>query len=108
LSGGKVEGALVVEELQIAEDVGFDFVGLSFGVELLQLGDELGDRMLAVAAGDDFEAGAVEAQSAFGHKQDFLALVFAEADAGGELGLGVRVDGHGEVNNRQFTVDSSP
>ena len=63
----KVEGALVVEELQVAEDVRFHFGGLGFGVVLLEFGDDLLDGVVAVAALDDFEAGAVETEGAFGH-----------------------------------------
>ena len=81
----------------------FDFVGISFGVELLQFGDELGDGVFSVAAGDDFETGAVEAERTFRHEENFLALIFAEADAGGELRSGVGIDGHG---GGQFTVFS--
>jgi hypothetical protein len=83
-----------VEELEVAEDVLFDFVGVGFGIEPLQVGDELGDGVLAVAARDDFEAGTVEAEGAFGHEENFLALIFAETDAGGELGFGVGVHRH--------------
>ena len=83
-----------VEKFEVAEDVGFDFVWFGFGVELLQCGDKLRDGVFAVAAGDDFEAGAVESESAFGHQQNFLALVLAEADAGSELRFGVGIDGH--------------
>jgi len=90
----EVEGALGLEKLEVAEDVGFDFVRLGFAVELLQVGDELGDGVFAVAAGNDFEARAVEAESAFGHQQNFLTLVFAEADAGGELRFGVGINRH--------------
>jgi len=93
----KIEGALGVEELEVAEDVLFDFVGIGFGVELLQFGDDLGDGVFAVAAGDDFQAGAVEAEGAFGHEENFLALVFAESDAGGELRFGVGIDGHARI-----------
>lgn len=92
-----------MEELKIAEDVGFDFVRVGLAVELLQFGDELRDRVLAVAAEDDFEAGAVEAQGAFGHEQNFLALVFAEADTGGELWFAVEVDSHAG----KFTVQAA-
>ena len=63
----KVEGALVVEELEVAENVGFDLCGLGFGVEGLEFGDDLLDRVLAVAALDDFETRAVEAEGALGH-----------------------------------------
>jgi hypothetical protein len=31
----EVEGALVVEQCQVAEDVGFDLLGLGFGIDLL-------------------------------------------------------------------------
>jgi hypothetical protein len=91
-----------VEELEIAEDVRFDFVGVCFGVELLQFGDELRDGVPAVAAGDDFEAGAVKAEGAFGHEQDFLALVFAEADAGSKLRLRVGIEGHEPSESTAF------
>jgi hypothetical protein len=55
----------------------------------------LGDGVLAVAALDDFEAGAVEAQRAFGHEQNFVALVFTEADAWNQVGTGILIDAHG-------------
>jgi hypothetical protein len=84
-----------VEELEVAEDVLFDFVGVGFAVELLQVGDELGDGVAAVAAGNDFKAGPVETESTFWHEENFLALVFAEADTSGELGFGVGVGSHG-------------
>lgn len=47
------------------------------------------DRVLAVAALDDFKAGADEAEGAFGHEQDALLVVFAEADARSEARFGV-------------------
>ena len=56
-----------MEEFKIAEDVGFDFLRLGFGVELLQFGDELGDGAFAVATRHDLEARAVEAECAFRH-----------------------------------------
>jgi hypothetical protein len=82
-----------VEELEVAEDVGFDFGGLGFGVELLEFSDDLVDGVLAVAALNYFEAGAVEAQGAFGHQQDLLIVVLAQADAGGEAGAGIEIGG---------------
>jgi hypothetical protein len=90
----EVEGALVLEEFQVAEDVGFDFGGFGFGVKLLEFGDDFADGAPAVAALDDFEARSVEAQGALGHEQDLLVVVLAEADAGGEAGLGVGIQGH--------------
>jgi hypothetical protein len=80
----EIEGALVLEEFQVAEDVGFDFGGVGFGIEMLEFGNDFADGALAVAALDDFEARAVEAQGALGHEQDLLIVVLAEADAGGE------------------------
>lgn len=50
----EVEGALILEEFQIAEDVGFDFGGVGFGVELLEFGDDFADGAFAIAALDDF------------------------------------------------------
>jgi hypothetical protein len=83
----EVEGALVVEEFEVAENVGFDFGGFGFGVDGLEFGDDFADGALAVATLDDFEARAIEAKGAFGHEQDLLAVVLAEADAGGEAGM---------------------
>jgi hypothetical protein len=40
---------------------------------------------------DDFEAGAVEAEGAFGHEQDLLIVVLAEADASGEVWMGIEI-----------------
>ncbi len=58
---------------------------------MLEFGDDFADGAPAVAALDDFEAGAVEAESAFGHEQDLLIVVLAEADAGGEAGMGIEI-----------------
>jgi hypothetical protein len=85
---------LVVEELEVAEDVGFDFFGGGFGIEFLEIGDDLLHGVFAVAALDDFEAGAEEAQGTFGHEEDALIVVFAEADAGGEAWDRIVSDGH--------------
>ena len=57
----------------------------------MEFGDDFGDGVLAVAALDDFEAGAVEAESAFGHEEDLLVVVLAEADAGGEAWMGIEI-----------------
>jgi hypothetical protein len=57
----EVQGALFLQESKITEDVLLDFVRLGFRINLLQVRDDLVDGMLAVAALDDFEAGAVEA-----------------------------------------------
>ena len=91
---GEVEGTLRVEELQVAEDVLLDLFGFGFGVDLLELGDDLLNGVLAVAALDDFEARTVEAKSALGHKQDTLIVIFAEADAHSEAGPRIRIHDH--------------
>jgi len=80
-----------VEEFEIAEDVGSDFLWLGFGIEGLEFSDDLLDGMITVAALDDFQAGADEAEGAFWHEEHALLIVFAEADAGGEAGFGVRI-----------------
>jgi len=95
-----------VEELEIAEDVGFYFRGLGLGVEVLEFGDDLLDGVIAVAALDDFEAGAVETKGSFGHEEDALLVVFAEANAGGEAGLGVGIRCHEqEHGNRNSKIE---
>ncbi len=80
-----------MEELQVAEDVRFNFGGFSFGVEVLEFGDDFADGALPVAALDDFETRAVEAKGAFGHEKNLLIVVLAEADAGGETRVGVEI-----------------
>jgi len=73
----EIEGALVLQEFQVAEDVGFDFGGVGFGVEVLEFGDDFADGTLAVASLNDFEARAVQAEGAFGHEEDLLIVVLA-------------------------------
>jgi hypothetical protein len=90
----EIQGALVVEELEVAENVGFDFFGGGLGIEFLEGRDDLLDGVLAVAALDDFEAGAEEAEGAFGHEEDALMVVFTEADAGGQARDGGGIDRH--------------
>jgi hypothetical protein len=50
--------------------------------------------MLAVAALDNFEAGAVEAKRPFWHEQDALLIVLSQAATGGEARTAVRIDSH--------------
>jgi hypothetical protein len=64
----EVEGALVVEEGEVAEDVRLDFLRDGFGVDGLKFADDLRDGMLAVAAFDDFQAGSIEAEGALRHE----------------------------------------
>ena len=98
------DGEWVLQQFQVAENVLFDFVRIGFRIKLLQFEDELRDGMLAVAAGDDFKAGPVQAEGPFGHEQDFLALIFAQAHAGGKLRFGLGIRRHWEP----FTVYRLP
>ena len=90
----KVESALFLQKVEIAKDVLLDLVRLGFGIDFLQVHDDLLDGVLAVAALDNLQAWAVQAQGAFRHQQDFLALVFAKPAAGGELWARIWIDTH--------------
>lgn len=64
---------------------------------MLEFGNNLLDGVFAVAALDDFEAGAVEAQSAFRHEQRAgLLALFIHAAAGSEARTATRFDTHRE------------
>jgi hypothetical protein len=92
----EVEGALVVQQSQVAEDVGFDLFWLGFGIDLLQIGDDLLDGVRAVAALDDLETWAIQAEGAFGHEENALVLaVVAQAAARGETRVAIQVRRHG-------------
>ncbi len=75
----EIEGTLLMQESEIAEDVLRDFLRLGFGIDFLQIHNDLLDSVLAVAALDNLEAWAVEAQRALRHEQDALLIVFAKA-----------------------------
>src|SRR5258708_6283029 len=75
----KIEGALVVQEGEVAEDILFDLLRCGLRINLLQFRDDLPDCVLGVAALDDLQTWAVEAQRALGHEQHALVVVFAEA-----------------------------
>lgn len=90
----KIKGALIVQQRQIAQNIRFDFFGLSFGIDLLQIQDNLLDGVLAVAALDNLEAGAVEAEGAFGHEQHTLLVVFAKTASGSQARAAVRFRRH--------------
>ena len=90
----EVEGALVMQSGQVVEDIGLDFFWFGFRVNLLQLADDLLDGVLSVAALDNFQAWAIEAQCALRHKQDTLLIVFTEATAGSESWMRLQVRCH--------------
>src|SRR5260370_40490656 len=75
----EVEGALFLQEREIAKDVLLDFVRLRFRINLLQLGDDLRHSVLAVAARNNLQARAIQAQSTFGHEQDTLIVALSHA-----------------------------
>src|SRR6266403_2961875 len=90
----KVERALFLQKGEIAKDVLLDLLRLGFGIDLLQIQNDLLDGVLAVAAFDDFQTWAVEAQGALGHEQHALVVVFAKAASRGEARAAVRIRRH--------------
>ena len=90
----KVDGALVVKEREVAEQVVSDALRLGFGVERVKFFCDLLDGVRAVTELHDFQAGTIEAQSAFRHEEHARLLRFfieatasSEARSGGEFGL---------------------
>jgi len=61
---------------EIAKDVLLDLVRLGFGIDPLQIHDDLLDGVLAVAALDNFETWTVQAQGALRHEQRSRLLGF--------------------------------
>src|SRR5262249_3695688 len=80
---------------------------LGFGVDRLEFGDDLLDGVAAVAALNDLEAGAGEAEGAFGHQQNAVLGVFAEAGARGEEGVGGGVKRRGGAFGLALTFETS-
>src|SRR3989442_11508907 len=98
----KVERPVFLQKGEIAKDVLFDLMWLGFGIDLLQIQNNLLDGVLAVTALDNFEAWAVEAQRAFRHLQNALLVVFAEAASGSQARAAVQFKRHLET----FTIPS--
>src|SRR5260370_19696513 len=80
----EIESTFLLQKSEVAEDVLLDFLRRGFGIDLLQIHNNLLDGVLAVAALDDLQAGAVQAQGALGHEQHALLVVFAQTAAGSE------------------------
>src|SRR6266481_4513560 len=81
----KVERAIFLQKCEIAKDVLLDLVRLGFGIALLQIHDDLLAAVLTVAAPDNFETRAVQAQGALWHEQGARLLgLFIHAAAGSE------------------------
>ncbi len=78
----EIQSTLFLQEFEIAKDVLLNLLGLGFGINPLQIHNDLLDGVLTVAALDDFEARAVKAQGAFRHEQDALLVIFPKAATG--------------------------
>src|SRR3989449_4585800 len=97
----KVESALFLQKGEIAKDVLLDLVRLGFGIDLLQIHDDLLDGVLAVAALDNFETWTVQAQGALRHEQRSRLLgFFIQAAAGSEARKAVEFRRH----PKSFTI----
>src|SRR5260370_23356391 len=70
----EIESTLFLQKGEIAEDVLLDLVRRGFGINLLQIHDDLLDGVFTVAALDNLEAGAVETEGAFRHEQHALVV----------------------------------
>jgi hypothetical protein len=92
----EIQGTVLLQKSEIAEDVLLDLLWLGFGIDLLQIQDDLLDSMFAVAALDNLEAGAVQAQGAFRHEQDALLVVFPKAASRGQARAAVQFRRHGD------------
>ena len=81
----EIEGALFLQALQIAEDILLDLLRLGLRIQFLQVRNDLLDRVASIAALDNFQAGSVEPQRAFGHQQHAGRLrLLIQATARGE------------------------
>src|SRR5882762_10874318 len=79
----EIQSTFLLQKSEIAKDVLLDLVRLGFGIDLLHLHDDLLDGVLAVAALDNLEAWAIQAQGAFRHEQcTWLLILFVQAAAG--------------------------
>src|SRR6202140_5769136 len=97
----KVESALFLQKDEIAKDVLLDLVRLGFGIDLLQIHNDLVHGVFAVAALDNFETRAVQAQGALRHEQRTRLLsFFVQAAAGSEARKAVEFRRH----PRSFTI----
>jgi len=79
--GNEIEGALVVEQSEVAKNVLLDFFGLRLRIDFLQFADDFLHGVFAVAARNDFKTRAIQAQGALRHEEDALLIVFSEAAA---------------------------
>src|SRR5258708_151459 len=81
---------------------------LGFGIDLLQIQNDLLDGVLAVAALDNFKAWPVQAEGAFRHEQHALLVVFAQAASGGQARAAVHLRVHAMVSRTNRRASSSP
>src|SRR6266705_882090 len=73
----EIKSTFLLQKSEVAENVLLDFMRLGFGIDHLQVRDDLLDGVFAVAALDDLQTRAVEAQRALRHKQSVLSIVFS-------------------------------
>src|ERR1700732_2181817 len=90
----EVEGTLVVQQVEIAENVLLDFLGSGLRINFLQFADNFLHGVFAIATRNDFETGAIQAQGAFRHEEYALLVVFSEAAAGRETRMGQQIGRH--------------
>jgi hypothetical protein len=98
----EIEGTLLMQESEIAKNIRFHFLRLGFGIDFLQIHDDLLDGVLAVATLDNLEAWAVEAEDAFRHEQDALLVIFPKAASWSETRAAVQFRRH----RKFFTIPS--
>src|SRR5712664_2703553 len=81
---------------------------LGFGIDLLQIQNDLLDGVLAVAALDNFKAWPVQAEGAFRHEQDAQLVVFAQAASGGQARAAMHLRVHAVVSTTSRLASSPP
>src|SRR6516162_10030755 len=64
----KIDGALLVQERQVSEQILRDALRLRFGIQLVEVLRNLLNCVLAVATLHDFEAGSIQSQRALRHQ----------------------------------------
>ena len=85
----KIDGALIMQQSEVAEEVVGDALRLGFGIERVEFFGDLLDGVFAVAKLHNFEARAVETQSTLRHQQHARLLrFFIQAHAGSKARRG--------------------
>src|SRR5260370_24231022 len=74
----EIQSTLFLQEFEIAKDVLLNLLRLGFGINPLQIHNDLLDGVLTVAALDDFESRGVKAQGPLRHWAGPLLGVFSK------------------------------